>query len=455
MSVPGKSGMGNPLLMLFTIGPTLSYKRTNYVFYTDTAIRPITPTIAGPSINCTANLPLPAGLSLDASSCVISGTPTATTSTITYIISGSNSFGSTAAPITIRIGNTTAIAVYGQGGSFTSSLVNNGGISASSLANPIGIAFDSNDGMYVAEIGNCRTLFFPPNNTTATKVYGQAGSFLTNTGNNGSISADSLYNPADVWVDPAGALYIADLYNIRVLYFPPDSTTASRVYGQSGSFSSALTNNGGISENSLSWPTGIVVDEGGGLYVADLDNNRVLYFPSGNTSATRVYGQGGSFTSGIANNGGISADSLSGPMDITVDSNGALYIADMGNNRVLFFPAGSTTATKVYGQGGSFTTGAANNGGVSASSLSAPRTILVDDAGAIYINDGGNFRSMYFSPGSTTATRVYGQGGSFTSAVSNNGGITADSLSIADRIALDSTGAVYISDIGNSRVLMY
>jgi hypothetical protein len=47
-------------------------------------------------------------------------------------------------------------------------------------------------------------------------------------------------------------------------------------------------------------------------------------------------------------------------------------VADQYNNRVLFYPSGSTTATRVYGQGGSFTTNTANNGGISANSLAFP-----------------------------------------------------------------------------------
>ena len=53
---------------------------------------------------------------------------------------------------------------------------------------------------------------------------------------------------------------------------------------------------------------------------------------------------------GIANNGGISADSLSGPSGVFADATG-VYIADTSNNRVLFYPGNSTTATRVYGQG--------------------------------------------------------------------------------------------------------
>ncbi len=82
-----------------------------------------------------------------------------------------------------------------------------------------------------------------------------------------------------------------------------------------------------------------------------------------------VYGQGGSFTTNTANNGGVSANSLNALGGVVADASGNLYVADGLNNRVLFYPAGSTTATRVYGQGGSFTTATANNGGVSANSF--------------------------------------------------------------------------------------
>jgi hypothetical protein len=75
------------------------------------------------------------------------------------------------------------------------------------------------------------------------------------------------------------------------------------------------------------------------------------------TTADVVYGQGGSFTTGDPNNGGISANSLASPQAVALDSSGNLYVADYTNSRVLFYPSGSTTATRVYGQGGNFTTG--------------------------------------------------------------------------------------------------
>ena len=106
------------------------------------------------------------------------------------------------------------------------------------------------------------------------------------------------------------------------------STTADVVYGQFGSFTTNALDNGGVSANSLSEPTGAALDSSGNLYVADYNNNRVLFYPPGSTTATRVYGHFGSFTTTTANNGGVSANSLYNPEGVAVDSSGNLYVAD-------------------------------------------------------------------------------------------------------------------------------
>jgi hypothetical protein len=64
---------------------------------------------------------------------------------------------------------------------------------------------------------------------------------------------------------------------------PPDGT-ADVVYGQLGSFTSAILNSGGVSggptAESLWVPGGVALDRDGNLYVADTANNRVLFLPA-------------------------------------------------------------------------------------------------------------------------------------------------------------------------------
>ncbi len=344
--------------------------------------------------------------------------------------------------------STTATRVYGQGGTFTTNSANGSGVTANSLQTPGHIAVEAG-GIYIADYANHRVLYFAGTSTTATRVYGQGGIFTTANGG-GAASANNLYYPNAVAVTASGVLVTDGSYH-RALYFAGTSTTATRVYGQGGSFTASAMNSGSVNANSMFGPTGIAVDAGG-TYVADLQNHRVLYFSGTSTTATRVYGQAGSFVTTTANTGGISANSLNSPTGIALDA-GGVYIADTYNNRVLYFAGTSTTATRVYGQAGNYTTSTVNNGGLSATSLSTPEGIAVD-AGGIYVVDSGNHRVLYYAGTSTTATRVYGQGGSFTTGTGNNGGVSSTSLQLPQGVAADANG-VYIADRNNHRVLYF
>ena len=351
--------------------------------------------------------------------------------------------------------STAADVVYGQLGSFTTNGPNDGGITANSLFLNSDVALDTSGNLYVADSVNNRVLFYPAGSTTATRVYGQLGSFTTDIPNNGGVGPHGLDNPTGVALDSSGNLYVADQSNNRVLFYLAGNTTPARVYGQFGSYTSNIQNIGGLSANGLDAPRGVALDSSGNLYVADLVNNRVLFYLAGSTTATRVYGQLGSFTTNTPNNGGTGANSLDLPYGVALDSSGNLYVSDYANNRVLFYLAGSTTATRVYGQLGSFTTNLENNGGLNANSLDEPVGVGVDSSSNLYVSDYANNRVLFYPSGGTTATRVYGQLGSFTTSTANNGGISANSLNEPEGVALDSSGNLYVSDYANSRVLAY
>ena len=330
-------------------------------------------------------------------------------------------------------GDTSADWVYGQHGELDSYIQNYDGVGGSGLPDadtlnfPVAITLDSDGGLYVTDRENHRVLYYAADgDATADRVYGQFDSFSTNPPNNNSSGGNGIPSNANIGIfalgilaDGSDRLFVGDSSNNRILvYEPAADTNADTVYGQSGSFSTGITNNDGNdqtgtpSAENLNFPRGMALDDRGGLYVADRENHRVLYFADdGDTVADRVYGHNGNFTSGAMNDDGAgnegspTADSLNRPPSVALDAAGGLYVADRDNNRVLYFANdGDTTADWVFGQFGSFETNVPNNDGTgvsgdpSAQSVNHPQFVMVAADGSLYISDTGNNRVLVLPP---------------------------------------------------------
>ena len=320
-----------------------------------------------------------------------------------------------------------------------------------------GVAFDSFGNLYVADMFNHRVVEYDApltSDTTIDRVFGGVDPYYY-------LNAWSLNHPARVALDSQGNLYISDYGNHRVLEYDSPLTTdtiADRVFGQPD-FTSNVENNAGISASSLYRPQGLIVDSQGNLYVAD-SNNRVLVYNSPLTSdrlADRVLGQP-NFVSGQANNGGVSASSLYTPSALALDGGGNLYVCDYNNHRVLRYDTpmiSDAISDQVFGQP-NFSSSASNNGGISATSLYHPFGVALDLQGSVYIVDQYNNRMLEYDhplTSDTSADQIFGQP-DFTSNANNNGGISSKSLSSPHDVAFDSKGNMAVAD-GNNRVLLY
>ena len=81
----------------------LSYSPSSQIGTVGTAIAAMNPTVTGTVTNYSVSPTLPAGLSINASSGVISGTPTAPTASASYTVTAANAGGSTTANVTISV----------------------------------------------------------------------------------------------------------------------------------------------------------------------------------------------------------------------------------------------------------------------------------------------------------------------------------------------------------------
>ncbi len=376
--------------------------------------------------------------------------------------------------------NPTASVVFGQAAAFDMSGCNEGfgslALSAGTLCNPTGVALDASNDLFISDQGNNRVLKFdaPIDDVPiADTVLGQPDS-IHNAPN--TVNPLGMSNPTGIVVDRSvspNRLYVVDQANNRILGYASTASltngaAATLVIGQPDLFSNSCNQTLPPDERTLCTPVGAAVDSHGNLFVADSGNNRVLEYTapfisgfSTNQPAITVFGQGGSFTTNVCNQGGLSEHSLCSPGPVALDSGGNLYVADYSNNRVLRFktPFGANpVANLVMGQV-NLTSNSCNQGtSTSATTLCQPSGCALDSEGDLYVADFGNSRVVEYNAPLTNgraANRVFGQLGALIASVCNNNGTSADSLCSPTGIEVDSSGDVYIQDHQNNRVLFY
>ncbi|MFE5244143.1 MULTISPECIES: NHL domain-containing protein [unclassified Streptomyces] len=139
------------------------------------------------------------------------------------------------------------------------------------------------------------------------------------------------------------------------------------------------------------------------------------------------------------------AAQLNRPYGIALDSTGSLYFSDYNNHRVRKISTDGKIST-VAGTGAGYR----GDGGPAVSALlNCPREVAVDAAGSVYVTDAANHRVRVITPDGKIDT-VAGTG---TAGFSGDGGPAAKAqLNYPLGVAVDSSGALYISDHSNNRV---
>jgi sugar lactone lactonase YvrE len=268
------------------------------------------------------------------------------------------------------------------------------------LNNPIGIYQDPIGNIYIADWGNSKIRVVNPsgiiNTFAGNNVFGYSG-------DGGPATAAELKGTIGIVSDTQGNVYVTDIGNERIRKVDKNgliSTFAGNgKYGYSGDGGPAIY-------ATFADPTGICIDKMNRIYVSDAFNNRVRKI---NTDGI-IYTIAGNGTRGYSGDGGpATAAEFYYPTGITLDFGGNLYIADQDNSCIRKVNTLGIIST-VAGNG---ITGYAGDGGAATSAeLNTPASIAVDKAGNLFIADGNNNRiRMVDTDGIITAIAGNGIGG--------------------------------------------
>ncbi|CAF3966600.1 unnamed protein product [Adineta steineri] len=191
----------------------------------------------------------------------------------------------------------------------------------------------------------------------------------------GSCSLQYFSTPMGIGVDSNGSIYVAS----------QGCHWITRWTGPIPSSVAGISGSPGSTSQQLYFPAGISIDQQYGfLYVADSANHRIQRFDlDGSNIGITVAGGYGP---------GPAAYQLTNPLDVCVSQkNGAIYIADYGNNRVQRWDINATAGVTVAGD-------PAGSPGVTPAELNGPFAITLDpiNEAFLYVSDFNNNRILQF-----------------------------------------------------------
>lgn len=227
------------------------------------------------------------------------------------------------------------------------------------------------------------TVYVSDYNNNRVEMFTTDGAYL------GSFGTAQLNSPRGIAVDRTlGRLYVADQYNNRV-----------DVYNSAGAY---LTSFGsvGAGAGQFRQPCSVAVDSQGHIYVGELSPGyRVQKFDSSQTyQATLDPTASGSAFTGITG--------------LALDTSDNVYVADLGNNRVVKFDSGGTYQLQW--------------------TASAPFGVAVDRKGRVLVTNCSNHRLTMFSANGTQIDWTTGS--------------TVTPFSYPDGVCVDGAGNVYVAD---------
>lgn len=220
-------------------------------------------------------------------------------------------------------------------------------------------------------------------------------------GDNQTAVTANLNWPLGICTDTPGNIYVADSWNQRIRKidtFGTITTVAGNGWADAWGHGRFAGDNGLAKDACLFWPSAVVADPQGNLFIADTGNQRIRRVDAVSGIITTVAGTGKAGGSGDEASAVLAT--LNSPMGLALGGDGTLYIADTMNNRI----RSVTTDGNIHAVGG---TGVPGNTGDYGSALQAtfhqPVGLTMTATGDLVVADTDNnaVRMILFQPTGT------------------------------------------------------
>ncbi len=279
-------------------------------------------------------------------------------------------------------------------------------------------------------------------------VAGSGATGMSNGGDSGDgglATLAQLNRPHGLAVDAQGNLYIADSWNHRIRKVDHQG----RISTLAGVGTPGYNGDGILASTAqLAWPQALMIDSDGSLYVADTGNNRVRRIDTSGLISTLA----GNGQRGYSGDGGPATQAkLNGPISLVRNANSGLFYIVDGNNQVIR-SLDAQGIIRTYAGGGPFSETSIGDGGPATDAqLWSPIQATLDGAGSLYVADMSNNRIRRISPDGVIETVVgAGYRGNFASGYSGDGRFAWEAeISLPQGLAFDALGNLYIGDWGN------
>ena len=259
-----------------------------------------------------------------------------------------------------------------------------GPATSAQLFDPIDVFVDGTGNVFIADSSNGRIR----------EVLAATGNIRTIAGNGtlgfagdgGPATNAELNVPSGVFVDGSGNVFIGDTANNRIREVVAATGMIQTVAGNG---TAGFSGDGGPATSAeLNGPEGVFVDSFGNIFITDFANNRIREVVATTGMIQTVAGNG---TAGFSGDGGpaTSAELTSSTRGF-VDRSGNIFFGDLSNNHIREVVAATGIIQTVAGNG---TAGFSGDGGpANNAELAVPGGVFGDTQGNLFVADSGNNR---------------------------------------------------------------